>query len=323
MPVVLVGIDVFLTVLWVIAIALLISVIMGEISGALSGLPFPLNKLAGPVNGLAQGITHVLGLAIRKSEQFLGAAFHAFARYLDTLWHQFESEAALIAHLAEIIGGQLAHVTGLSAAIKRLEQVWHGIEAGVKTLTREFHGIEHRVAKLERELAKGIGNDVRVSVGQLEQWEKAAKGQLKADERAITQTIPGEITALENFIKAIPGTRYFDWAAGIVTAAIGTEIWNLFKCPSLLNSAKNRGCGLWNGLEDILGLFFDALIFADLCKILPEAVSLFGEVEAPLTELISGAANAACAQIPADWAVPTVAAGPLPPAQSLGNTLAA
>jgi hypothetical protein len=43
------------------------------------------------------------------------------------------------------------------------------------------------------------------------------------------------------------------------------------------------------------------VLFVDLCELLPELESLFAAFEAPLVDLISTAADAACAQPPAGW----------------------
>ena len=289
----------------------------------MGGVPLIGSYISAILSPVAHALAWAAGQLETGLDAMLGAVFHSVAKVLEWTFESYKAMAVALLHTAQWTAGRLDGVAGLRAMVQTLTKAWHGIEHGVKDLKKEEAHLSKRVRALEKTIGAGIGNDVRSSVKALERWEKAAKSQLAADERAITQTLPGELTQLENFIRAIPGTRYLDWAAGIVTAAVGLEIFNLFRCPSLLNSAKNRGCGLWNGLEDVLALFFDAVIFVDLCAILPEAVTAFGFVEQPLTDLISRAANATCAQIPADWAVPTVSTGPLPPPQTLGNTLAA
>jgi hypothetical protein len=43
------------------------------------------------------------------------------------------------------------------------------------------------------------------------------------------------------------------------------------------------------------------VLFADFCALLPELESLYGELEAPVVDLISSAADAVCAHPPAGW----------------------
>lgn len=283
-----------------------------------SGIPVIGGGLSAMLRQLEHALAWAAGQLYQGLDAMLGAVFGAVAKMLEWTFQSYKGMAVALLHTAQWGAAKLDGVDALRARTATLEREYHGLEHGVKTLNREYHGIDRELRKIERELGKGIGNDVRVQIKALEREVTGIEKRVIPNLRTGIQTAEGETTQLQNFIKAIPGTRYLDWAAGIVTAAVGLEIFNLFKCPSLLNSAKNRGCGLWNGLEDILSLFFDAGILIDLCKIIPTAVTLFGEVEQPLTDLISGAANAACAQMPADWVEPMVAAGPLPPAQTLG-----
>jgi hypothetical protein len=300
-------------------LAVLLTALIRSIAGVVGKVPFLGDAIVGGLTRIEQAVWHALGVAFHDVDKLIGAMLHADARLLDWTWNSIRRQAALAAHMSAVLGGHIYDVSGLRSIVHGLQRSWHGIEHGVKTLTREYHGLDRRVKALEHTIGHGIGNDVRTSVHDLVKWEKAAKAQLKADEKAITQTLPGELTQLENFIKAIPGTRYLDWAAGIVAAGLGLEVLKLFKCPTFLSKTLGRGCGLWNGLEDLFGLFLDALIFVDLCAVIPEAVTLFGEVEAPLTDLISSAANAVCAHPPQGWAKLSVAAGPTPPPQTLGT----
>lgn len=303
MPIVapLLALDVIVLVLWTIAAALAIALIMDKLSSILAGVPWVGGKLSDAVKSMAKAITNAAGTLEHGIDSIVGAAWHALSRYVDKLFNQFVTHSAIILHLAQIVGSGLYSVSGLRSLVRSISHVAHAAYSGVKTLEREFHGIEHRVKTLEREIGAGIGDDVRVHVKALERWEKAAKAQLKADEKAITQTLPGELTQLENFIKAIPGTRYLDWVAGIVTAALGLEVWNLLRCNFLRNLWGSRGCGLWQGLDDLLSLFFDAVIFADFCGLLPEAEALFADLEGPLVGLVATAADAACAHPPPGW----------------------
>lgn len=284
MPIVvpLVALDVLVLVLWTIAAALAIALIMREIGNILRGIPIVGGYLAGAVGAIANAVSTAVGILERGIDKLIGAAWHLLARYMDMLWHQIEAQSSVLAQFGHIIGNQIYSVTGLRSLVHRLEKVWHGIEHGIRTLTREWHGIERRVKAIERTLARGIGNDVRAHVKALEQELTGIEKRVIPDLRAGIRTAEGEVTQLEQFIKAIPGTRYFDWAAGIVTAALGLEIWNLFRCPSLLSSARNRGCGLWNGLEDLLGLFIDALLLTNICELLPIFETLVSDVADPL-----------------------------------------
>lgn len=291
---------------------------MDKLSAILGGVPWAGGFLSSAVSRMARAISSAAGSLENGIDSAIGGAWHALARYMEKWLGQLVAHSSVILHMAQLIGSGIYSVSGLRALVHRISHVAHAAYSGVKTLEREYHGIEHRVKAIEREIGAGIGNDVRVSVRALEKWEKAAKAQLKADEKAITQTLPGELTQLEDFIKAIPGTRYLDWAAGIVATALGIGVVNLFKCPTFLGKTLGRGCGLWNALEDILGLLADAVLFADLCQIPTWINEIFGPIEGFLVGLISDAANAACAQPPASFATFSVEPARLPPAQGMG-----
>jgi hypothetical protein len=290
----LVGIGVLVLVLWVLATALAIAVVMGYISGALSGLPFPLDKLAGPVKALAQVITSACGKLETGIDHLIGAAWHQLARYMDSLWHQIEAQASLMAQFGEMVGGQIYSVSGLRALVHRLEKAYVGIEHGIKTLTREFHGIEHRVKVLEHDIAKGIGNDIRAQVRGLEREVHGIEKGVIPELRQGIKTAEGEVTQLENFIKAIPGTKYLTWATAIVAAGLGSALFNFFKCPTFLNKTLGRQCGFWNGLEDLFGLFIDTLLLANVCEILPFLETAVSDVADPIVIALTDVGAGLC-----------------------------
>ena len=278
----LVALGTWALVMWVLATALAIAVIAGYISGVLQGLPFPLNKLAGLMSAVAHAITSACGKLESGIDHLIGAAWHALARYMDKLWSQIEAQAGLAAHEARLLGDLLYAHLGFKAAVQSIKATataaWHL----AKRLEREYRGIEAKVRTLEREIGKGIGNDVRAQIKALDTEitgiEQGVIPQLQAGIKAAE----GEVTQLENFVKAIPGTSYFKWAAGIVTAALGVEAFNLLKCGFLRNLWNNRGCGLWNGIDDLLGLFIDAFLFTNICELLPLFETLVSDVATPL-----------------------------------------
>lgn len=323
MPIVvpLVALDLLVVVLWAIATALAIALVMDKLSAILAGVPWVGGKLSDAVKTMARAVANAAGTLEHGIDGIIGAAWHALARYMDKMFSQFVAHSALLLHIAKLVGNGVYSISGLRALVHRVSHVAHAAYAGVKTLEREYHGIEHRVRVIEREIGAGIGNDVRAHVKALERWEHGVQTRVIPDLRAGIKTAEGEVTQLENFIKAIPGTRYLDWAAGIVTAALGLGIVNLFRCPTFLGKTLGRGCGLWDGLESLFGLFLDAVLLADLCQVIPAAEALFADVEAPLAALISDAANAVCARPPAGWGPLSTPNLYLPPAPSLTLSL--
>ena len=320
MPIVvpLVALDVLVVALWCIAVALAIALVMDKLSSILSGVPWVGGKLSDAVKSMAKAISNAAGSLEGGIDHFVGGAWHALARLMDKLWTQFVEHSSIALQIAHLVGSIIHAQSALRHLVHSITGVAHGIGSAVRTLEREYHGIEHRVKALEREIGAGIGNDVRTEVKALEREYHGIEKRVIPDLRAGIKTAEGEVTALENFIKAIPGTRYLEWAAGIVTAALGIGVVNLFRCPTFLSKTLGRGCGLWDGLEELFGLILDALVLADLCDALQWLEQGFAEVEGPLVALIADAADALCAQPPSGWATFAVEPGPLPPAQTLG-----
>lgn len=321
MPVVvpLLALDILVVALWCIALALAAAIIMDKLSTILAGVPWVGGKLSDAVKSMAQALTNAAGSLEHGIDSIVGAAWHALSRYIDKLFNQFVTHAAIIAHIAEIVGSHIYSISGLKSFVKSVAYAAHAALKLADKLEKEYHGIEHRVRTIEHELAAGIGNDVRTSVDELVKWEKAARAQIKSLEGEVGQAVPVDLADAERFLGIKPGIRWLDWAAGIVTAALGLEVWNLLKCGVLRNLWNSRGCGLWSALEDLLGLFADAIIFADLCQIGAWVNEIFGPIEGLIVGLISDAANAACAKPPASFATFAVEPGTLPPAQSTGT----
>jgi hypothetical protein len=290
----LVALDIIVTAILALALALLITAIMRSLATILGGVPGIGGFLSNAADRMGQAITSACGAALHGIDKLIGAAWSHLSTYMDNLWHQIEAQSGLMAHIARIVAGQLYHVTGLSSLVHRLEKVYVGIEHGIKTLTREFHGIEHRVTRLEHTISRGIGNDVRSQVKALEREVAGIEKGVIPDIRAGIKTAEGELTQLEDFIKAIPGTKYLTWATAIVVAGLGSALFNFFKCPTFLSKTLGRGCGFWNGLEDLFGLFIDTLLLANVCEILPLLETAVSDVADPIVIALTDVGAGLC-----------------------------
>lgn len=304
MPIVvpLLGLDLVVVVLWAIATALAIALVMDKLSTILAGVPWVGGKLSDAVKSMAKAITNAAGTLEHGIDSIIGAAWHQLSRYLDKLFNQFEAHSSVILHLAKIVGHLIYTHSGLSAGVKAATRVAHAALHLAHTLEREYKGIEHRVKTIEREIGAGIGNDVRAQVKALEREVTGIEKRVIPGLRQGIQAAEGEVTDLERWLGVKAGLSNLDWAKGLVVAALAALGLGGLSCSTLGNLLRNRGCGLWSGLEDLLGLLFDAVIFTDLCGLLPEVETLFADLEAPIVDLVSSAADAACAHPPAGWA---------------------
>lgn len=296
-----VAIDVLLVVLWTIAAALAIALIMDKLASILAGVPWVGGKLSDAVKSMAQAITGACGQLLSGTESVVGGGLHWLARHFETWLNQFVAHATVLARLAQIVGNAVYDVSGLRALVHGLTRLYHGIEHRVKALEREWHGIEHRVKVLEQDVAKGIGSDVLPRIKTLEREIGRVERQTIPAIRSDVATAENNITALGEYIRA----NFLSDTTDAITAAVAVGLAALglggLRCNSLLNSLRKRGCGLWSGLEDLFGLLIDGLIFLDLCHVIPTIEGLFADLEAPLVDLVSAAANAACAHPPSGW----------------------
>lgn len=289
-----VGIDILLVVLWTIAAALAIALIMDKLAAVLDGVPGIGGWLASHVRGMAQAITNGCGQLMHGIEGLVGSGLHLLARYFDTLFSQFVAHASVVAHLAQIVGNQIYSVSGLRSLVHGLTRSFHGIEHGIRTLVRAWHGIEHRVRRLEHELARGIGHDLRITVKALERELHTAETKTLPAIESDVRTVAGDVTALGEYVRA----NFLSSAKTAIAAAVAVGLAALglggLRCSTLTNSLANRGCGLWKDLEGLLGLFADTLLLTNVCELIPLLEAGISEVADPLVVALTDVGAGLC-----------------------------
>lgn len=310
---------VWLVVLWMVAIALAISVILGYVAGVLHGLPYPINHLAGPVNGLAKGISNVAYGAIKTSEKVVGASFHLLAQFWDKLWNEVKSHAVAIAEAATLIGLLVNAYHALKALVHHLQHAGTAVGAGIKTLEREYHGIEHRVKTLERAVGGGIGADVLPRIKTLEREVAHVEGKVIPAVEGAETALQHDVTALGEYIRS----NFLSSATDAVTAAVAVALGALglggLRCNNFKSLLGKYACGLGSLLDDLLGIMIAGLALESVCEFLPLLENAFGLVIGPMVNLLNDVPLGACEKQPASWVNPSVTVGPTPPAQTLGT----
>jgi len=308
-----------LAVLWLcIALALLIVGIMGKVGELVRPIWLVGGTIADGIESVAQSIAGALGGVESGIDSAIGASWHELARLVDELWHVIEESAGGYAALAEYVAKLVYAHSGLRSLVHSIEATVHGIEHGVRDLERVYRGIEAKVRRIENDVVNGIGHDLRLGLQKVEKTVNAiANGTIPALSRGI-DGVDNSLTQLQNFIKAIPGVSYLDWAAGIVAAAVGLDVLNGLRCPQFGRLMRKWGCGLGSILDGLLGLVVSGLILTNICDVLGLLESAYGDVAGPLISFLTEIPLGGCEVPPASWAVLAVPAGPLPPAQTLG-----
>lgn len=232
----------------------LVQALLGPLISAIKAIPVVGGRLASPLEATAQAVASACGTLVSKCEALVGASFHVLARLTDWLWRQTVAEAAALLHIAKLVGNGVYSLSGLRAAVHRLERVWRGIEHGVKRLEKRWQGIEHRVHRLEHELAGGIGNDVRAEVGKLDRQLHRLRTRVIPKIEREAQAAEADVSALGQYVR----DNYLSNAEADIEAAVAIGLAALglggLRCNS--NPWKNNpnACGLWGDLADLLGL---------------------------------------------------------------------
>jgi len=292
-------------VLWAIAFALAIYLFDKLVLHPLADTIRRIWVVGGPLAGLLDGLDSLLYKVARAlvggGDKIIGLMFHVMAEQLNWFWEQVKrysilfnviSASLLLAHRAVIaleheLHGHHINLKGINDELKRIEKKFHGIESGIKDLSKlllAFGGIDAVIHLLHHLLG-------------LRKW---VKGQIADVNRGLLG-LQGSIADLKRFLGVKPGLNYLEWAAGIVTAVIGIEAVNLFKCPTWLNKTAGRGCGLWNGIEDLFGFLADLFIFTHFCDLWAAATPLLKTFLSPLVSMIATFADGACSHRPGDW----------------------
>lgn len=260
----------------------------------LKAIPVIGGKLASPLEGIAQAVSNALGAAEGRIDQALGASMHAMARLTEWTWREFKAHSGVIAAIASITANLATGYHALKSLIHHTAHGIAGVLPRVKTLEKEWHGIEHRVGRIEREIGKGIGHDLRIQVKALEGEVAKVEDKIIPNIRSIAQGAEADVTALRKWVSdhaLVAGTTAF---AGAVAWAIGRLGLGGLRCSGLLNSLNKRGCGFWNGLEDLLGLFVDTLLLTNVCTLVPVLESAVSAVADPLVIALTDVGAGLC-----------------------------
>lgn len=301
-----------------IALTLLVVAMVKGLFNPLASLPV----VGGAIRGLEDTIVHALmsfiGLAIRGTEKLVGASFHAFARMLDWAWREITAHANLIAALAGPVGLLWGAYAGLRSLVHHLTATGTHSDARLKEAYRELGRLEHREKALERDLARGIGEDVLPRIKALDKEISRLRHDTIPAIRAADAQAESAISNLYEWAKgnaSLLGVGTFAFAVTAVLDAIGL---GGIRCPSFGNLFNKRGCGLWGLLDDLLGVVVAALALENVCTFLPLLEAAFGDVVGPIIHLLTEVPLGDCEKPPKAWAQLSVAAGPLPPPQTLG-----
>lgn len=249
----------------------LIAALFGWLISLLESIPAIGGSLAAPFHAIEQAVANALGSAEHAIDHVIGASYHLLARWTDWLWKEVRGHAVLIAEVVTGIYPLVVAYHALRSLAHLLERGWRGIDAGVKTLHREVDVLARRVRSLEHEVANGIGNDLRVGLNTVEREVHSIEtGTIPAIQQA-ERDAQAAIDNLYEWAKgkaALLGVGTFTTAVTAVLAAVGLD-WIACRGRNSVNGKS--GCGLWNDLENVLGIAIVTGLALDLPALIGEA----------------------------------------------------
>lgn len=284
-----------------------------------SGIPLLGSAIGSLFGKLAQALAWAAGQLYQGIDAMMGAVFHALAWVLEQTFAMYREQAIALLHLSQWAAGQVSGVPGLRSLVRQQAQELRGIEHGVKTLNREVKSIDEQIRDINGVLAKLHFKGIDATLTNLQD-------QINTVEHKTIPAIQGQVGTLDDALGNVEGYLNLpttlprvDWLAGVVAVALGALGLGGLGCGNFKNLFSKFGCGLGTLLNDLLGLMIAGLFLESVCEFLPQFEAAFGAVVGPITELLTNTPLGNCEQVPASWSHLDVAAGPIPPPQSLGT----
>jgi hypothetical protein len=204
--------------------------------------------------------------------------------------------------LARDIHDRIERTSAASRAAIRA-QIATDVMPRLRTLDREYKGIDQTVRDLETKIRKGG------VVLTLQDWALLRRGidrlnkdvaRLKTEVHGITHTKSGvktpAIPRVTHPARAWTDALTKPAAIAMTVTALGSLGLNKLRCPGFTNLLNKRGCGLGGLLDDLLGLFVDAIVLTNICRVLPWLEEGFATVAAPLIGTIAAAGAGLCSE---------------------------
>ncbi len=267
--------------------------VFGIIEATIGHIPGVGGLVGSALTRAEQAISNALGSAITGIDARIASQFHNLANAVVSLWHHLETSAENVYDIAKLLAGA-ATFPDVRNVERDLRKLIKATEAEAARALRRVHGLETTVTQtIPRNLVKRLAHVEHAIAVTLPREIRTARDLAREAEDGVAR-LWDRVRALE----AGAGAAAIAAAVAAVLAAIGLD-W--LSCKDGAKRVGRSGCGLWDDLGNLFGLLIDGLIFVDLCQVIPLVEGVLAEFEGPLVELISTAANAACAHPPGGW----------------------
>lgn len=310
-----VGIPILVICLWLIALGLLVAVLYLShiLTWLLSNTVGRLPGIGGAIDGIARSleatITSTLGSAISGVDKQIAFWWHTLGDIVAWTYNEIRAHASLLETIATVMigaGGIRLVYNSVHSVNGLVRSIAHTATAALAKATALEHALEHPERGLLGKALHTLLHPLTARLGVVERWIAGTGGTIAGE---INQVIEPDIAALKQRATALENEaiRVYRDASGVwhavnvdaIAAAISLALpalgWQWLKCSSLGSATSTRGCGLWNGLEDVLGLLVDTALLASACEIIAPLETVVSDVAVPIVDTLTGIGAGLCA----------------------------
>jgi hypothetical protein len=270
----------------ILAVDAVVRAFFGTLTGSVGWIPYLGKVVEAPIHKIEQKVVSFLSGIEHDIDGALGHAIHQTAKLAEQLVKTLENTAVELILIGFLAAGFTANVL-----LPKLERFVRGA----------IRKVEEEIRRTERHVIKQGAHITRVTVHNI-------FPRIKGAEVAIQRVVEHELTPIRKTAheaeriavrtqKEVRSLRHRVSNKAIlaaVGAAIGTVALDALRCVNFGNLFKKRGCGLWNDLESLLGLFADVLIFANVCAILDFLSPFVSDVAAPIVTALTDVGAGLC-----------------------------
>lgn len=308
------GIPILVIALWGIALGLVVAVLYLShiLTWLLSNTVGRLPGIGGVIEGIAKSleatITSTLGNAISGIDKQIAFWWHTLGDIVSWTYHEIRSQASLLETIASVMvgaGGVRLIYNGIHSVSRLVHSIAHTAATALHKAVALEHALEHPDRGLLGKALHTALSPLTARIGALEKWIAGTGGTIAGD---INNVIEPDIAALKQRATQLENQaiRVYQDAAGVwhavnvdaIAAAMVLALpalgWQWLRCNSLAGANSARGCGLWSGLDDILGLLVDTALLASACQIIAPLETVISDVAVPVVDALTGIGAGLC-----------------------------
>ena len=290
MPYALPQLDILIAALLALAVCLLVvafaKAFFGVAGNLLGKLPVVGGWIDAGAHKIEQRITNTFGGFAVKLEAVVGASWHSMARLVDRLGHELAAHAGLLAAIAQFIPA-----AGIFGKLYLMIQEARALSA---RLAHALVGIGHDVAGRLHSVERGIGADVLPRIRSLDRRLDRVISKDIPGLRTAERALAGDLAKLRRYVNSHPWTAATSAFAGAIALALAKLGLDWLRCPTARSVFNKRGCNMWSGLDNLLGLFGEVFLLANICRIIPWLEEGFSLVAAPLISTLTTVGAGLC-----------------------------